>query len=443
METAVEMAARVQEFVDYLTSLPPAGSEEDNIDRLQHLERAKRALAAAQATATHAFVEQRKANEAGLRIRPADQLKGIEAEVGLARGESPFMGAALTHMATALCTVLPHTRAALAAGRMSEYHARIVAEQTTHLSEAHRREVDARIAHRLGKASSSQLRKLILGHAYRLDRKAAEQRAAQNRRDRRVYLDHGSDGISYLTAELPTHQAIAAMDALKQWTNKRLAAHQRRRPDGTAAADEYPLTRDQAMADVFVELLTGQTTAAGVTAEVVVVMHDTSLFGDDDIPAWIPGHGPLPPGMVKHWLADPAAAKFFRRMYTRATDGQLVALESTRRRFPEGLSKMLAIRDDTCATPWCNSPVEDADHREPWAQGGTTSWNNATGLCKRCNQRKENRGWSYGGTPDQLTVTTPTGHQYTVPTRPPISQLRHDTTDPPMGPIDIAWRPAA
>ena len=81
-------------------------------------------------------------------------------------------------------------------------------------------------------------------------------------------------------------------------------------------------------------------------------------------------------------------------MYTRATDGQLVALESTRRRFPEGLSKMLALRDDTCATPWCNNPIEDADHRQPWATGGTTSWDNATGLCKRCNQRKETRGWA-------------------------------------------------
>ena len=441
METAVEVADRVQEFVDYLASLPPAGSEEDNIDRLHQLECAKRALAAAQVTATNAFVEQRRANEAGLGITTSEQLKGIEAEVGLARGESPFVGAALTHMATALCTVLPNTRAALAAGRVSEYHARIVAEQTTHLSEAHRREVDARIAHRLGKASSSQLRKLIEGHAYRLDRAAAEQRAADNARQRRrVTLDPAGEGMCYLTAELPTHQAVAVMDALKQWTNKRLAAE----AESThAETQEATPSRDQTMADVFVERLTGQTTATGVTAEVVVVMSDTSLFGDDDVPAWIPGHGPLPAGMVKQWLADPAAAKFFRRMYTRATDGQLVALESTRRRFPAGLSKMLAIRDDTCATPWCNNPIEDADHREPWGNGGTTSWDNATGLCKRCNQRKENRGWAYSGTPDRLTVTTPTGHQYTVGTRPPISQLRHDTTDPPLGPIDVAWPAAA
>ncbi|HEY4578097.1 MAG TPA: HNH endonuclease signature motif containing protein, partial [Yaniella sp.] len=169
----------------------------------------------------------------------------------------------------------------------------------------------------------------------------------------------------------------------------------------------------------------------GVTAEVMVLMEDTTLFGDDDQPAWIPGHGPVPAGIIKDWLADPQMKAFLRRMYTRPADGQLVAMESRRRAFPTGLAKMLKLRDDTCATPFCNNPVEEADHRTPWAKGGTTSWDNATGLCRRCNQRKENRGWRYSGTPDELTVTTPTGHQYTVPTLPPLTQLRPNSSDPP------------
>src|SRR5699024_10441833 len=194
-------------------------------------------------------------------------------------------------------------------------------------------------------------------------------------------------------------------------------------PDGAL------LTRDQLMTDVFVEPLIGQTSATGVTADVVVIMHDTTLLGDDDLPGWLPGHGPLPAGMVKDWLADPAAEKFIRRMYTRPTDGQLVALESVRRRFPAGLTKMLTIRDDQCATPWCNSPIQDADHRLAWSQGGKTSWANATGLFKRLNQRKPNRAWTYTGTPDRLTVTTPSDHRYTVPTIPSL---------PPRPPSDLA-----
>lgn len=452
METAVEVAERAQEFVEFLNALPPADSEAGNIDLLQHLEQAKRALSAVQAEATNAFVQQRKANETDRRVPTSMRLKGIEAEVGLARGESAFVGAALTHTATALCTVLPNTLHALASGRMSEYHARIVAELTNHLSDAHRREIDAAISPRLGKVSSTQLRKLVQGHAYRLDRQASDQRAAQNKRRRRVCMDPASDGQVYVTAELPTHQGVAVMDALKQLTDKRLAANAKNRAsDATDAkdavdAEDQPLSRDQVMSDVFVELLTGQTTANGVTAEVIVVMSDTTLFGNDDLPAWVPGHGPLPAGMAKDWFADPAAAKFLRRMYTRATDGQLVALESTRRRFPDSLAKMLKVRDDTCATPWCNSPVQEADHRRPWSRGGPTSWANSTGLCKRCNLRKENRGWAYTGTPDELTVTTPTGHQYSVPTRPPLTQISHWNSDPPGLEnivIDIAWPHAA
>src|SRR5690625_4723590 len=103
------------------------------------------------------------------------------------------------------------------------------------------------------------------------------------------------------------------MDALTKLTDKRLtakaktakAAKTNGEAMGEAKDETASLSRDQTMADVFVELLTGQTTADGVTAEVVVVMDDTTLFGENELPAWIPGHGPLPAGMVRHWLADP------------------------------------------------------------------------------------------------------------------------------------------
>src|SRR5690625_2501059 len=120
METADATVAMVEEFVSAVGSLPPAGSEAAKIDQLQALERAKRALAAVQAEITNAFVEQRQAAETDARIPTSLQLKGIEAEVGLARGERPYVGAALTHTAIALGTVLPHTIAALAEWRVND-----------------------------------------------------------------------------------------------------------------------------------------------------------------------------------------------------------------------------------------------------------------------------------------------------------------------------------
>ncbi|HEY4558657.1 MAG TPA: hypothetical protein VIG82_10750, partial [Enteractinococcus sp.] len=88
MDTADVVAQQLPELSTFLESLPSGHSEADKIDQLQLLEQAKRALAAVQAEVTNAFVAQRQAAEADARIPTSLQLKGIEAEVGLARGES-------------------------------------------------------------------------------------------------------------------------------------------------------------------------------------------------------------------------------------------------------------------------------------------------------------------------------------------------------------------
>src|SRR5699024_12628826 len=109
-----------QETVGVLETSLPDASEAVCVEILQLVEQAKRHLAAIQAQARNALVEQRDAAEAEDGIPKSKRLGGVDAEVGLARGESPFVGAGLTHMATALCTVLPRTLAALQAGRVSE-----------------------------------------------------------------------------------------------------------------------------------------------------------------------------------------------------------------------------------------------------------------------------------------------------------------------------------
>lgn len=442
METQQIIQAKAQEFIDFLSALPAAHSEVAAVDRLQLGTLLGRAVCAFQVEAADTLIQRRESQELAHGLQKLERLKGIEAEVGLARGESPYMGTVFTHTARALCSVLPNALAALKAGRLSEYHARVVSEETAHLSAEHRLALDAAIAHRYGKTSTGQLRKLIEGHAYRLDRVAAEKKAVAKVRRRNVCLNEGSDGMVFITAELPAHQGLAVMNALSQATKDRIAAAMQDAatqddPDGEAAR----LAQDTTKADVFVERLTGQSNAEDVPAEVVVVIHDTTLFGDDELPAWIPGHGMIPVNILKQWLKDSEAKKLLRRLYTRPEDGQLVAMESRARTFPAGLAKMLRIRDDICATPWCNNPIQASDHREAWAKGGKTSWANGTGLCSRCNQRKENRDWTYKGTPDQLIVVTPTRHEYRVDTFPPITEIGLWAGSPPTfidGPVDIA-----
>src|SRR5699024_2616968 len=111
-----------------------------------------------------------------------------------------------------------------------------------------------------------------------------------------------------------------------------------------------PRTRDQIMADLFVQRVTGQSSAPAIPAEVQVVMTAETLFGDDHTPAWLAGYGPNPAATTKPWLANPDAGLFLLSVFTRPTDHQLVGLESRSRAFPTGLRRMILLPDDTCRT---------------------------------------------------------------------------------------------
>ncbi|SIH00949.1 HNH endonuclease [Brevibacterium casei] len=213
--------------------------------------------------------------------------------------------------------------------------------------------------------------------------------------------------MAYLTAFLPMPEAVAAYANLSKAAAARV---------GTGASGGC--TQSQTMADLLVERVTGQDSADAIPLEVLVVMNDETLFDDGDEPAWLPGFGPIPAGAARSLIADDPGAVFLRRMYARPTDGQLVAMDSSRREFSGLLRRMITVRDDVCRTPWCEATIKHVDHATPVAAGGATSWDNASGLCAACNYIKELPGWRHRTSATELSVTTPTGHRYTVSTRP-------------------------
>ena len=112
------------------------------------------------------------------------------------------------------------------------------------------------------------------------------------------------------------------------------------------------------------------------------------------------------------------ARVFLRRLYTSPETGQLVAMDSQRREFSGKLRRMIVLRDNICRTPYCGAPIRHIDHATPHRQGGPTSYGNGSGLCARCNYTKEHPGWSHRASPDNLEITTPTGHRYSSRSRP-------------------------
>ncbi len=415
--------AVLEGFTRWLAALPPATSERDDLGRISALETLKNVCAAAQARETVAFDEARREAEAGRGVPAKERGKGVASEVALARRLSPSQGSRQVGLARALVAELPHTMGKLTAGEVSEWRATIVAKETGWLPVEGRRHVDAQLAPILTTVGDKRLAAEARRLAQAWDPAESVRHLKRAESERCVTVRPAPDAMVYLTALVPMVQGIAAYAAVKKHADTVI---------GTGQAGDK--TRGQVMADTLIERLTGQETAAAVPVEVHLLMTDAALLGGDGLgatgedasqaPAWVVGHGPLPAATARALLSPDSdgpsgkARAWIRRLYTTPDTGHLVAMDSQRRTFDGLLRRMVALRDDTCRTPWCDAPIRHIDHATPHAAGGATSYANASGLCERCNQVKENPGWAHEATPASLTVRTPTGHTYTRSTLP-------------------------
>ena len=412
---------------EVLTSLAPAATQAENIDRLKRLEAIKAACEAAQAQTTAHLDEQRRTEEAARGIAKSQRCKGLGAEIALARAESPARGHQRLELARALLKTLPQTFQALCRGEIREHHAQALADEVGALPSGHQREIDALLADRLGSMGPRQLANEARAQAQRLDPKGAATRLKKAETKRRVFLRPAPNGLAQLTAIGPMAQLTALYNTLRRDANAAVTK------GSTADAQGQSRTRDQMMFDLLVERGTGQCAAANVAAEVILLMTPDTLFAHGDTPAWLAGHGPIPAATAREWLSNKQASVLLRRLFTNPGADQLIGLESRARGFRWNLRKLILLRDNICRTPYCEAPIQDIDHITPHRDGGPTSWDNAAALCAACNQTKENRGWHHTGDAQHMRITTPTGHVYRA-TAPPILPGREPRARAPRMP---------
>jgi len=395
-------------WVHELARIDRAVDDSERIKQIRALEELKAAAAAAQAVATADLVASQRAKQQAAGAAATELGRGVAAQVALARRDSPHQGSRHVGLAQALVHEMPETMAALRAGEISEWRATIVARETACLVRDDRRAADARLAGRLASLGDRQVEAAARAVAYELDPHAFAARSKGAERDRRITLRPAPDTMSRLAGFLPVAQGVAAYAALV------------RHADGLKAGGDQR-SRGQIMADTLVERLTGQAVATATPVEVELVMTDASLLSGADEPAQVVGFGPLPAPVARDMVRDTTADVWLRRVFTRPADGALVAMESRRRLFPDGLRRFLVLRDQTCRTPWCGAPIRHGDHVIPVDVGGTTNAENGQGLCVACNHTKHVPGWyarpGPAGAGRSVEITTPTGHTYT--SRPP------------------------
>jgi hypothetical protein len=405
-------------------------SEREQIDLLRALEELKSAATAAQAAI--ALVVDTAARRAEAREGvPADRRgRDVPLRVGMAMRESPVRARSFLGAARAWHTEMPHTLAALRAGRLSPWRATLIVKETAHLGLQERAQVDAEVCGGPGSlegVGTAALVARVRRRAAELDPAAVAARARRAESERAVWVRPAPDTMTYVTALLPVAQGVGVYAALR------------------AAADAGRATGDgrgrgQLMADLLVERVTGRATADAVPITVNLVMSDATLLGAGHEPAILTEHGgagvPIPAQIARNLVANglDADATWLRRLYADPS-GRLVAATSTGRFFAGGLAAVLRVRDQgLCRTPFCDAPIRELDHVVPAADGGETAEDNGQGTCTSCNLAKERLRQRAGPSttgPHTVITTTPTGHRYlsTAPTAPrPAagSLLRHE-----------------
>ena len=448
---------------------PSDASQHELVDQIRALEELKAAASAAQARAAALFDAATRRGQEAAGVKREEWSRGIGAQIGFARRESPHRGVLLLGLARVLAHEMPHTLQALSEGIISEWRATILVRETACLTLADRQRIDELVAGdqaELERLGDRRLIARIKGLACRMDPSSVVSRAAKAVSERFVSCRPAPDTMTYLTGLLPVAQGVEVYAVLC------------READRMRAAGD-PRGRGQIMADTLVERITGRSKAGDVRLEVQLVMTDRTLLTGSAEPAVLPGYGVVPgqfardlvrwklegspgrldssgernpdeintdkPGRCKsnpdqsipdQPIPDQPAGKTvrgkvtevrLRRLFTAPSSGQLTAMDSKARLVPPGMARFIAARDQVCRMPWCGAPIRHFDHVRPFHDGGKTAVDNVQGLCVACNQNKEVPGWNClvtggegrssqdgrkGGDAHTVETVTPTGHRY-------------------------------
>ena len=410
------------------------------VERIAALEASKSAAAAQQAELTVELDVMRRANEHRRGVPAARRGKGLASEIGLARRESPNQGGRHLGFARALVHEMPYTLAALKAGALSEWRATLIVRETACLSVEDRREADRRMCADLAGLEGKGDKRIEADAkhiAYELDPHAVVDRAVKAENERTVTTRPAPDNMVYVTALLPLPKGIGVYAALKR--------------EADVTCDERG--RGQVMADTLYERVTGRPAEVPVPVAVNLAITDETLLGGATTPARVDGYGPIPAAIACRLAADAAGDErsraTLRRLYRHPDSGALVAVESRARLFPKALAQLIAWRDDTCRTPYCDAPIRHTDHAQPHAADGATTELNGLGECEACNYAKEAPGWRVttarqrDGT-HTAEFTTPTGARHTSKAPPLLGwpHTRRSTLEIVFA-DDLAWANAA
>ena len=176
---------------------------------------------------------------------------------------------------------------------------------------------------------------------------------------------------------------------------------------------------DQLRADVYLDLLTG--TADSSAGGVHIQTDLDTLVGLAEHPGELAGYGPVIADIARKVVAEQDNAQW-RWTVTDPATGQALYDGTTRRRPTTSQRRTVEARNQTCIFPGCRMPAIDCDldHTTRWADGGETTTDNLTPLCRHDHRIRHQAGWTHQPLPNgDHQWTTKLGHTYTTSGQPP------------------------
>lgn len=219
-------------------------------------------------------------------------------------------------------------------------------------------------------------------------RGAAERRARAARQCTSVTIEHHLDGMSSLTATMPSEQAVACLKLLD------VVARNPERADMSRTLGER-------RADAMRALLLNGTSDDGAS-RVPVALHVTvdleTLVGLADEAAMLQGVGPVPADALRQLIAESRDVSL-RRLITDPITGVVTDVGTNTYRLGDRLRALITTRDGTCRAPNCSQPAArcDIDHIQPFDRGGNSTPENLQLLCRRHHLLKTHASTTHSG----------------------------------------------
>jgi hypothetical protein len=298
------------------------------------------------------------------------------AEVACAQHWSAGAARRRFELADELAHDLPEVMAALHEGRIDLPRAQEIADGTRWLHPFVRPRLATEALPYAAAHTRAQLRAWLARRVAQLDPEAAERRHQKRKRsDRGMWARPDGDGMATITVCLTAEEAQACVNGVR----------------AKAAGVEGPI--DAAMADAFIELLTGLEPGTPVPVQVILTANGPELVG----------HGPLNPRHAQR-LADGAEVVDLTDPPP-PTDGYSPAAR---------LARHVRARDRHCRFPGCRRPATqcDLDHITRYPDGSTSA-DNLQCLCRHHHLLKTFTDWHVRIlTEGRLEWTSPQGRSY-------------------------------